>query len=100
MKFKKKVSLKILILKIYTKMKNKKPAATQPAHKTPPENLYNNFTQNGEMPITQIYYFAQKYSTSLSQWTVLSIKKRQKNIIHISKLVVFVFTKKNSQIKQ
>lgn len=63
---------------VYTRMMNRKPATVWPPPKSPPKNLYKNFTQNGEMPITQTHYFAQKYSGSnafTNQWTVSLIEK-------------------------
>lgn len=64
-------SEQVSCLNIFRRMKNRKPATEWPPPKIPPPHLYNNFTQNGEMPIIKILYTAQRYSGSearLNKW--------------------------------
>lgn len=59
-------------------MQKRKPAANWPPPKTPPMCLYNKFTQNGEMPLKCVLYFAQKYSgfnAKMNQWKNLLIDR-------------------------
>lgn len=62
-------------------MKDRQPATEWPPPRRIPRSLFQNFTQNGEMPLKKYKYFKQKYSGTtalVAQWTPRLVSKMKK----------------------